>query len=768
MTNDQPAGGRRLIGLASKKVGELHHASARKARALEEMGISSVLDLLTHYPRRYADRTNRVDIADAEIGEDAVVSAVVEKVALRRPRGNRRPIVEVTLDDGTGSLVATFFNQPWRVHQLKVGTNVVVFGRIDVYRKKLQVINPIVDLIGDQTGRIVPIYPQSGRAGISSNELAVYLTEALERAKEFADPLPEEHRLRLGLLDRTTAFRLVHAPESMGGDVPARRRLAFDELWRLQMVLVMRKRASSEQARGIAHLIDEGLSQASLVRQFLAGLPFSLTSAQERVIDEIARDLGRPYPMHRLLQGDVGSGKTVVALAALLYGVQGGHQGALMVPTEVLAEQHALGARDLLGALHVPDASRLGGERPVAVALLTSRTSAGERARLLEELRTGALDIVIGTHALITEDVTFSSLGIVVVDEQHRFGVDQRSALREKGSSDESRRHDPDLLVMTATPIPRTAAMTVYGDLDYSVLDELPPGRTPITTTWISTEAAEERVWEHVRREVKEGHQAYVICPLVRAGVQDDEEPDDEGGSDAPTPPMFEPLHADDRSGRLFSRPNGEPDAVDADKRAPRTVVDEYRRLAVSELSGCVVAMLHGQLPSSEKEAVMASFRAGDIDVLVATTVVEVGVDVTRATIVVIEDADRFGIAQLHQLRGRVGRGTAPSFCYLFAEMPSEDASRRIEALTSTLDGFELAEVDLELRGEGTVLGARQKGRNDLRLASLTHDRDLVLCAREVAEAIVAEDPTLAAHPLLAGELRYFVGDVEAEYLMKS
>jgi ATP-dependent DNA helicase RecG len=731
------------------------------------MGIVSVLDLLMHYPRRYADRTNRVDIADATIGEDAVVSANIAKVALRRPRGNRRPIVEVTLDDGTGKLIATFFNQPWRVHQLEVGTNVVVFGRIDEYRKKLQVVNPIVDLVGDQTGRVVPIYPQSGRAGISSNELAGYLTEALERAMDFADPLPGEHRSRLGLLDRTTAFRLVHIPEFIGDEKPALRRLAFDELWRLQVALVMRKRVASEQARGIAHVIDAGPMGPSLVEKFLSGLPFKLTPAQQRVIGEIASDLGRAYPMHRLLQGDVGSGKTVVALAAMLYAVQGGHQGALMVPTEVLAEQHAFGARDLLRGLHVPDPARITGERPVMVALLTSRTPAGERSRLLEELRNGGVDIVIGTHALITEDVTFSSLGVVVVDEQHRFGVDQRAALREKGSLERLHSHDPDLLVMTATPIPRTAAMTVYGDLDYSVLDELPPGRMPISTTWVYTTSGEERVWEHVRQEVLKGHQAYVICSLVRSGEPDDDASLDESEG-ASFEPICRPVDADDRSGRLFARPGAEGDSMSTERRVPRAVVDEYERLRETELAGYSVAMLHGQLPSNEKEEVMASFRAGAIDILVATTVVEVGVDVTRATIVVIEDADRFGISQLHQLRGRVGRAKEPSYCYLLAESPTEAASQRIDALVSTLDGFELAEADLRLRGEGTVLGVRQKGRNELKLASLASDRDLVVSAREVAESIVAEDPTLEGHPVLAEELRLFVGEAEAEYLMKS
>jgi ATP-dependent DNA helicase RecG len=461
--------------------------------------------------------------------------------------------------------------------------------------------------------------------------------------------------------------------------------------------------------------------------------------------------------MHRLLQGDVGAGKTVVALATLLYAVQGGFQGALMVPTEVLAEQHHLAAQAMLRGLEVPDPRRLGGRRPIAIELLTSRTPDSARARLHESLRRGTADILIGTHALITEEVGFASLGAVVIDEQHRFGVDQRAALREKGSAAGAEGHDPDLLVMTATPIPRTAAMTVYGDLDYSVLDELPPGRTPATTRWAVDDTVEAEAWSRVRAEVAAGHQAFVVCPLVTAGS----DTVDDDGLAAPGTDEFADADFDD--GRLFGA-----EILNSERRPPRGAVDEQARLLAGELRGLRVGLLHGQLRPADKESVMAAFRRGSLDVLVATTVIEVGVDVPAATVMVVEDADRFGIAQLHQLRGRVGRGADPAWCYLVTGDVTDEAAKRLEALVESNDGFYLAEIDLELRGEGTVLGARQKGRSDLKLASLRRDRDLVDLARDLAGDVVAADPTLAGNPLLADELRIFVGDDEAEYLLRS
>ncbi|HUY29824.1 MAG TPA: ATP-dependent DNA helicase RecG [Acidimicrobiales bacterium] len=804
----------RLALLDEIAVGELRGVGPRKADALEAVGVRTLLDLVMCYPRRYADRTAIGRIAELAEGEESSVHATVLRCAVRRLRG-RRSMAEVSLEDGSGPvLVATFFNQPWRASQLGAGTRVVVNGRVSRFRGRLQMTNPRVDVVARpgsaplngqaelsaagsapdvapapravarQTGRIVPIYPQSERAGLASYEIEAFVAAALERAASegaFEDPLSDRRRRELDLVSRDEAFREIHAPSSMPARARARRRLAFDELWRLQVSLVMRKQATMAASRGIRHSVD-----GALVRAFVERLPFALTSAQERAIAEVAHDLAGPYPMHRLLQGDVGAGKTVVAIATLLFGVQGGFQGAFMVPTEVLAEQHVLAARRLLEGLVVDDARRLGGSRDVAVGLLTSRTPAAERDRIVTALGRGELDLLVGTHALLTEDVRFSSLGIVVVDEQHRFGVDQRAALREKGAG----AHDPDLLVMTATPIPRTAAMTVYGDLDATVLDELPPGREAIETRWVAEPGGEAAIWESVRAAVARGEQAYVICPLVRPGEapEDPEDLDDletladtgdpEMLADTGDPEMLADL--DDPAGDGSRRPGvgTEDPAGDRDTAGPRgtggprvlrSAVEEHERLTTGELSTCRVGLLHGQLRPSEKDAAMAGFREGRIDVLVATTVVEVGVDVPGATVMVVADADRFGIAQLHQLRGRVGRGRARSACYLLApDLGDTVAAERLRALEATTDGFELAEIDLALRGEGTVLGARQQGRNDLRLASLRSDRDLVELARALAESVLDTDPGLERHPVFAQELRLFVGDDEARYLFRS
>jgi ATP-dependent DNA helicase RecG len=701
---------RPLSRLGTIPVDVLKGVGEKKRSALAEMDISTVLDLVTHYPRRYIDRTNQVSIRDLVVGEEALVLATVRKVSTRQTRA-RRAMVEVELFDGSSYLKCTFFNQPWRSKQLREGAEVAVFGRVEVFRGRRQMTNPVVDLVGNRTGRIVPLYPQSEKAGVSTWELAEWVEEALGRAGSLVDPLPSRARDALELVDRTWAFRQIHDPESMAAAAAARKRLAFDELWRLQMILVMRKRAIERESKGIRHVVD-----GELVPRFHASLPFPLTGAQLRAIDEIASDLAGPHPMHRLLQGDVGAGKTLVALTALLVAVQGGYQGALMAPTEVLAEQHYLGVRDLLSGLTVPDSTgSLFADRPVRVELLTNRTTAKERDRLSTGLLDGSVDLLIGTHALLTEGVAFRSLGVVVIDEQHRFGGEQRAALRGKGD-------DPDVLVMTATPIPRTAAMTVYGDLDMTVLAELPPGRTPITTVWARGPHEESAGWARVRAEVAAGHQAYVVCPLIE----------------------------------------------DSEKVEARSAEEEHDRLAAGELAGLRLGLLHGRMSAKDKEAAMSDFRRGDIDVLVSTTVIEVGVDVPNATVMVIESADRFGIAQLHQLRGRVGRGAAVSYCYLLGDPTSPDGEERLAALERTTDGFELAEVDLELRGEGTIMGTRQKGRSDLKLASLRRDKELVRTAREVAFSIVDADPLLSAHAELEEEIRFLVDDEEAEFLFKS
>ncbi|CAA9227989.1 MAG: RecG [uncultured Acidimicrobiales bacterium] len=701
---------RTLLSLKQKPVTEISGVGpkAQASLATVEPPVETVYDLLTYYPRRYIDRTNQAMIRDLAVGEEAMVLAKVKRVQARRTRQGRS-LVEVDVFDGSSYLKCTFFNQPWRAKQLVVGREAVFFGKLDLYKGRRQMTSPVVDLIGDRTGKILPVYPQSEKAGLTTWDLAGWIEEALGRARDLADPLDDRRRDRLKLIDRTRALRSIHAPDSLDDARHARRRLVFDELLRLQVTLVLRKRAFEREAKGIRHQTD-----GELVRSFHRGLPFDLTGAQRRAIDEIAADLAGPHPMHRLLQGDVGSGKTLVALTALLMGVQGGYQGALMAPTEVLAEQHFAGIRAQLDGLEVTDgADSLFPVRPLRFELLTNRTTAGQRTKLQAALAAGDIDILIGTHALLTEAFGFKALGVIVIDEQHRFGVEQRSALRDKGA-------DPDVLVMTATPIPRTAAMTVYGDLDMTVLDELPPGRTPIDTTWARGPLEEAATWEAVRSAVAAGHQAYVVCPLIE----------------------------------------------ESEKVEARSAEEEFARLQAGELEGLRLAVLHGRVPAKDKEARMAAFRRGDVDVLVATTVIEVGVDVPNATVMVIEDADRFGIAQLHQLRGRVGRGGARSKCFLLGDTESPDGEARLKAVESSTDGFALAEVDLELRGEGAILGIRQKGRSDLKLASLRRDKELVKVARDVAFEVVAEG--LERHPVLADEVRELVEPEEAAFLFKS
>ncbi len=725
--------------LAAKPVTELAalRTKPKKVDALRQLDVETVLDLLTTYPRRYIDRTRQVSIRDLRPGMEAMVIARVVRITARRTRGRpARTLVTADLTDGAGHLRVTFFNQGWRERQLPAGTEAVFFGKVDTYQGRIQMTSPVVDLVGDKTGRIVALYPQSEKLRITTADLAGWVEAALAkcRIRGLAEPVPERVLDRFDFVDRTRALWGIHAPESMAEMAEARRRLVFDELLRVQLALVLRKRALERIATGIRH--D---TSGRLVHAFHARLPFPLTGAQQRTIAEIVADLGGPHPMHRLLQGDVGSGKTVVAVSALLTAVQGGHQGALMAPTEVLAEQHFSGIRQLLAGFEVPageDEGSLfagqGMDRSLRIELLTNRTTPTNRRKLADMLSRGEVDILIGTHALIEETVVFRSLGAVVIDEQHRFGVEQRAALRQKGADGAT----PDVLVMTATPIPRTAAMTVYGDLDVSVLDEMPPGRTPITTRWVRTAAeadmqgtatlaladAEDVVWDKVRSEVDAGHQAYVVCPLIE----------------------------------------------ESDKLEVRSAEETYARLEAGELAGLRLGLLHGRMSSGDKEATMARFRSGSLDVLVATTVIEVGVDVPNATVMVILDADRFGIAQLHQLRGRVGRGGGTSWCYLVGPGLTTEGERRLEAMVASTDGFELAEVDLDLRGEGTIMGERQKGRNDLKLASLRRDREWVAKAREIAFELVDADPDLSDHPLLAAEVFVFQDDEETDFLLKS
>ena len=686
----------------------------KKKDALETFGISNVLDLVETYPRRWVDRTREATVDQLEEGVPTMVVVRVDSSSSIRTRSGKR-MVTVRTSDETGKLSITFFNQAWREKQLQSGLTIAVFGKPETYRGHLQMTNPIVDLIGDRTGRIVAIYPQSEKSRISTWDLAKWIESTLARCgpRGIADPVPPDVIEGLGLVPRGTAMHDIHLPGSMEEVRAARRRLAFDEVLRVQVLLVARKLQSAMESRGFAHR-----TSGPLVDRFEKSLPFPLTGAQKRVISEIVKDISDPSPMHRLLQGDVGAGKTVVAVSAMIRAVQGGHQAALMAPTEVLADQHAIGIRRLLAGIDIPDDGNLFGGRPLRVELLTNKITGEQRRKVLAGLADGSVDIVIGTHALIQEGVAFSSLGLVVVDEQHRFGVEQRSMLRDRAQQSSDGRV-PDVLVMTATPIPRTAAMTVYGDLDVSVLDELPPGRTPIVTHWVNTPVAESAMWNAVREAVSRGEQAYVVCPLIE----------------------------------------------ESEKLEVASAQSVHDELSSGELSGRAVGLLHGRMPSSEKEAVMESFRNGRINVLVATTVIEVGVDVPNSTQMVILDADRFGIAQLHQLRGRVGRGQIKSTCWLVTM--TAEPSPRIEALVASTDGFVLAEEDLRLRGEGTVMGTMQKGRSDLRLASLQTDLDLIQAARNAAMTIVDDDPGLSAHAELRDEIDLYFTVEQEDNLLK-
>ncbi len=702
---------RRLDAVA---VTELKGVGPERAKALSAVDIHTVLDLLTHYPRRHIDKTKQKSIREAQVDEQLWVFGKVASSRSVPGRGRGRARTELRIGDGSGYMRVAFFNQPWRARQLPEGSEAMFFGKITEYRGQKQLSNPEIDLL-DEADRleIAPIYPQSDKHRLYSRDFRNWLKEVLRRAPELEDPVPRMLLQRHDLIDRTAAFRGIHAPEVWTEIARARRRLVYDELLRIQLALVMRKAHIERTSLGLEHS-----PPGPLVAGFRTNLPFELTADQEAVIEEIVDDLVQPVPMHRLLQGDVGSGKTVVAVSTLLVAIEGGHQGAFMAPTEVLAEQHFQTIAGLVDGLEVADqGTSLFGNRPLRVELLTNRVTGRERERILGDLASGAVDLVVGTHALIQEGVRFRSLGAVVIDEQHRFGVEQRAALRDKAAGDAV----PDVLVMTATPIPRTAAMTVYGDLDKSVIKGKPAQRKPITTTWARIDADEDTVWARVRDEVAVGRQAYVVTPLIE----------------------------------------------ESDKLEVRSAQETFDRLHAGELSGLRIGLLHGRLPAAEKEATMHQFRAGRLDVLVATTVIEVGVDVPNATVMVILDADRFGIAQLHQLRGRVGRGADKSYCFLVATPHEEGDDRRLEALESSDDGFALAEVDLDIRGEGTVLGERQKGRNDLKLASLRRDEEWIIKAREDAEQIVSADPTLAQHPELQDELRLFLDPEDEEFLLK-
>ncbi|WP_406725321.1 ATP-dependent DNA helicase RecG [Streptomyces sp. GD-15H] len=713
----------------------------------EHLGLHTVGDLLHHYPRRYEERGQLTHLADLPMDEHVTVVAQVADARLRTfastkaPRGKGQRL-EVTITDGSGRLQLVFFgtgvHKPHK--ELLPGTRAMFAGKVSVFNRRLQLAHPAYELLrGDSeesvetwAGALIPIYPATAK--LESWKIGKALQTVLPSARDAVDPLPGALREGRGMVPLPEALLKIHRPQTRADIEDARARLKWDEAFVLQIALARRRHADALLPAVARRPKPDGLLAA-----FDDRLPFTLTEGQQKVSKEIFDDLATEHPMHRLLQGEVGSGKTLVALRAMLAVVDAGGQAAMLAPTEVLAQQHHRSVTEMMGEL--AEGGMLGGaENATKVVLLTGSMGAAARRQALLDLATGEAGVVIGTHALIEDKVQFHDLGLVVVDEQHRFGVEQRDALRGKG------KQPPHLLVMTATPIPRTVAMTVFGDLETSVLDQLPAGRSPIASHVVP--AADKphflaRAWERVREEAEGGHQAYVVCPRIG-----DEEDDPKAGKKKPPTATEE---------------------ADAEKRPPLAVLDVADHLAKGPLKGLRVEVLHGRMQPDDKDAVMRRFAAGETDVLVATTVIEVGVNVPNATAMVIMDADRFGVSQLHQLRGRVGRGSAPGLCLLVTEMPEASPARqRLGAVAATLDGFELSRVDLEQRREGDVLGQAQSGtRSSLRVLAVIDDEEIIAEAREEAVAVVAADPDLERLPGLRTALAALLDDEREQYLEK-
>ncbi|KQV95349.1 ATP-dependent DNA helicase RecG [Streptomyces sp. Root369] len=708
----------------------------------EHLGLHSVGDLLHHYPRRYEERGQLTHLADLPMDEHVTVVAQVADARLhtfasaKAPRGKGQRL-EVTITDGSGRLQLVFFGHG--VHkphkELLPGTRAMFAGKVSLFNRRLQLAHPAYELLrGDAeetvetwAGALIPIYPATAK--LESWKIGKAIQTVLPSAQEALDPLPESLREGRGLVPLPEALLKIHRPHTKADIADAHARLKWDEAFVLQVALARRRHADAQLPAVPRKPAPDGLLTA-----FDDRLPFTLTDGQQKVSKEIFDDLATDHPMHRLLQGEVGSGKTMVALRAMLAVVDAGGQAAMLAPTEVLAQQHHRSIVEMMGEL--AEGGMLGGsEQGTKVTLLTGSMGTAARRQAMLDLVTGEAGIVIGTHALIEDKVQFHDLGLVVVDEQHRFGVEQRDALRGKG------KQPPHLLVMTATPIPRTVAMTVFGDLETSVLDQLPAGRSPIASHVVP--AADKphflaRAWERVREEVENGHQAYVVCPRIG-----DEEDD----------PKKARKSAED----------------EAEKRPPLAVLDIADQLAKGPLSGLRVEVLHGRMHPDDKDAVMRRFAAGETHVLVATTVIEVGVNVPNATAMVIMDADRFGVSQLHQLRGRVGRGSAAGLCLLVSEMPEASPARqRLNAVASTLDGFELSRIDLEQRREGDVLGQAQSGaRTSLRVLAVIEDEEIIAEARQEATAVVEADPELTGLPGLRTALDALLDEEREQYLEK-
>ncbi|MER5552627.1 ATP-dependent DNA helicase RecG [Streptomyces sp. NPDC002793] len=728
---DEPL--KKLLGGATAKV------------MAEHLDLHTVGDLLHHYPRRYEERGRLTALTELPLDEHVTVVAQVADARIMMFNNGRGKRLEVTLTDGSGRLQLVFFGHG--VHkphkELLPGRRAMFAGKASVFNRKMQLAHPTYQLLDAHdeeeasdavdafAGQLLPIYPACKQ--LDSWRIAKAVDTVLPSAQDAVDPLPGTLREGRGFIPLPEALLKIHRPHTKADIAAARERLRWDEAFVLQVALARRRYADTQLPAVARRSVPGGLLDA-----FDAELPFTLTEGQQKVTAEIFDDLATEHPMHRLLQGEVGSGKTMVALRAMLTVVDAGGQAAMLAPTEVLAQQHHRSVTEMMGEL--AEGGMLGGsDRGTKVVLLTGSMGVPARRQALLDLVTGEAGIVIGTHALIEDKVQFHDLGLVVVDEQHRFGVEQRDALRSKG------KQPPHLLVMTATPIPRTVAMTVFGDLETSVLDQLPAGRSPIATHVVPAKDKPHflsRAWERVREEVENGHQAYVVCPRIG---DDDEAPEKKKGKKQAAP------------------------ADDAEKRPPLAVLEIAEQLRKGPLTGLRTEVLHGRMHPDDKDDVMRRFAAGQVDVLVATTVIEVGVNVPNATAMVIMDADRFGVSQLHQLRGRVGRGSAPGLCLLVSESHEASPARaRLAAVAATLDGFELSRIDLEQRREGDVLGQAQSGvRSSLRVLSVIDDEEVIAAAREEAVRVVAEDPGLESLPELRIALDALLDKDREEYLDK-
>ncbi|NDG09415.1 MAG: DNA helicase RecG [Actinobacteria bacterium] len=724
----------------------------RTAKVLaEELGLESLEDLLRHYPRRYVMRGELTDIEALIEGEEVTIMARIEKVTVKRIPGRKGGILEVIVSDGRAKLILTFFNQAWRTKDLREGREGLFAGKVGVFKGKRQLSHPDYLLIpegdnkeeavSDFAGKYLPVYPATKK--LPSWKVAQCIRLGIDSMGEVAETLPDQYRSALGFPTMVEAIKQVHLPNSLAEADLARERLTFDEALTMQLFLLSRKNEIKKQRTKLRKRVNK----EGILAKFDSRLPFELTAGQKRVSAQIEGDLYGSSPMFRLLQGDVGSGKTIVALRAMLAIIDSGGQAALLAPTEVLAQQHFKNFQKLLGDLALQ--GMLGtAEFSTRISLLTGSTPSSDRGEILRATKSGEIGILIGTHALLSEGVEFGDLALLVIDEQHRFGVEQRDVLRNRSE------FPPHVLVMTATPIPRTVAMTVFGDLDVSTLDELPLGRSPIQTHVIAANEKPQfldRAWKRVLEEVARGQQAYVVAPRISATDSSD----------------FSRFGLTSEELAIARRLSGEADSEEV--KGKYSVEELFPQLRDEALKGARVSALHGRMSATEKEETMSRFSAGEIDVLVSTTVIEVGVDVPNASIMVIMDADRFGVSQLHQLRGRVGRGNIPGLCLLVTNTGSDSpAMARLEAVSSTTDGFELSRLDLEQRREGDVLGIAQSGATShLRLLRVIRDEEVISRARTVAEQILDSDSELLSNTALLDEVDKLRQEERATYLEK-